>query len=223
MENEISEQVDVESISTEPVIDLEYPKVCTVCKEHNLIQSIQDYLHTCAKCGTLICIHFASGVDPQFCKDCCKDITMTEENCSVTREHYNPETDVVTKRVHKYRSIKFEGLDWLFYQRKISILSDEELSMQIEYHQALYQGLINEREKRRIDYFRRNAGRHVTIRDSQGNDLNTISTTTTVKKTKTVKPRDKSSKEINIMAGLQTLLAQGYTPEQILQLVTGKK
>jgi len=198
----------------ESPIPLEFPKVCFLCKEANLCNQIP--INQCGRCGSTYCTHFASGVDPQYCKDCCKDVEMTTQNVSVTREKYNPETDQLTTKIHKYKSIKFSGLDWLFYQRKITEMSDQELSLAIEYHQTLYMGMINERDKRRVEYFHRNAGKKFVIRDANGNDLNTISTETTVKKTRTVKPREKSGSEVNLIAGLQSLMKGGMSPDQIL-------
>lgn len=203
----------------ESPIELEFLKICFLCKEENLTKSIQHLLNLCSRCGEKYCTHFASGVDPQYCKDCCKDVEMTTQEVSVTREKYNPETDQLSTRVHHYKSIKFSGLDWLFYQRKIHEMSDEELSLSIEYHQTLYMGMINERDKRRVEFFHRNAGKKFTIRDTNGNDLNTISTETTIKKTRTVKPREKTTGEVNIVSGLQTLLKGGMTMDQILAAV----
>lgn len=185
-------------------VKLEFPKVCIVCKEENLVKSMFDSFRNCMKCQQWYCVHFASGVDPIYCKDCCIDVQMTDEKVVVTREHYSPVKDEFIQTRHQYRSLKFTGLDWLFAQRKIATLSEEELSLTIEYHQGLMQGLVNERDKRRVEYFHRNAGKKISIVDANGNDLNTI-TTTSVKTTKTVRPRSKTNQEVNSGAAMEAL------------------
>jgi hypothetical protein len=194
-------------------IHLEYPKICDVCKEQNLTCSIMEHVLTCPGCSSAYCIHFASSVDPAICKDCCHDVVMTETVESVKRETYNKETDSVTVRSHKYRSIKFSGLDWLFFTRKINTLSDLELDIAIEYHFTIYNSMMYEREKRRIEYYHRNAGKHVPIRTSSAE---VVSSVTSVKSSKTTKPRNTTSKEVNAASLVAELLQKGATPAQIL-------
>lgn len=209
------------NVEEESSIPLEFPKVCSVCKEQNLIKNIDQHLLTCG-CGSMYCVHYASSVDPASCKDCCKDVIMTEETVRVTKEHYSEETDKVYTRVHKYRSVKFGGLDWLFFQKAIANQTDLELSMSIEYHQALYQSMLYEREKRKIDHFHRNAGKSVIIKTSTGDSISTTKIETTVKKTRTTKSTARTATEIDLGAQLQALLSKGMTAEKIMELLKSK-
>lgn len=198
---------------------VEFPKVCLSCKETNLTEDIQEHLMTCPGCGQVYCVHFASSVDPSCCKDCCHDVEMTVTTEVVKREHYNEETDTSTVRTHKYRSVKFTGLDWLFFNRKINTLTDLELSLAIEYHQGLASSMLYERDKRKAEYFHRNAGKHITIKTSDGNIISTTKTTTTVKKTQTTKSKVKTEAEIQLAAQLDKMLSGGLSIDQILGML----
>src|ERR1700736_2793230 len=130
--------------------------VCVTCKEANLIEEIR--IQHCKQCELLYCVHFASNIDPAMCFDCLSDVTMLKEVVTKEYSHYNEETDVVTVYKRRAKSVRLEGCQWLFAQRKIASMSDDSLLLAIEYHRALLMGLIGEREKRRVAYMHRYAG-----------------------------------------------------------------
>ena len=204
---------------TEESTLIEFPKICMPCKETNLTQDIQEHLLTCPGCGQVYCVHFASSVDPAMCKDCCHDVEMTVTTEVVKREHYNEELDTNYVRTHKYRSVKFTGLDWLFFNRKINTLTDTELSLAIEYHQAMASSMLYERDKRKAEYFHRNAGKHVIIKTSTGDVISHTKTTTTVKRSQTTRSHVKTEAEINLAAQLDKMLKGGLTIEQIMGML----
>lgn len=194
-----------------------YPSVCDVCMEKNLAEKID--IITCIRCGELTCLHLCSTVDPAYCHECMRDVQMTDQTITKTSEHYNEEEDKVYVKKQSARQIKFTGLDWLFCQRRISTMSDTELALAIEYHQAIYQMMMYEREKRRVEYFHRNAGKQIKISTSTG----TVSSTeTVVKKTKTIKPETKDKAQANVKALIEFLMKSGKTPEQIMKMMGTK-
>lgn len=206
------EEIAPAEIAPDEVITLEdeEPKgnltelVCDCCLELNLTQKSAI---TCAKCGQAFCLHFASTVDAQFCVNCMSDISITKQIITKTYEHRNPETGETKFYRRKARSIKIEGLDWLFSQRKIKELDDTELDLSIEYHRNILHLMISEQEQRRSEKLHRYA--NVTYK-SPAKVADT--TTTTVKKTRTV-TKDKASEQLQAL--MKNMLSKGLTLAQI--------
>jgi hypothetical protein len=191
--------------------------VCVSCQEANLLTEIK--VSRCTSCNKLYCLHFASNIDPAQCIECLSNVTMLKEVVTKTYEHYNEETDVVTVYKRRAKSIRLEGMDWLFAQRKIKDMSDDSLELAIEYHrQLLFNGLIAEREARRVKYAHRNAGLPLPAM-SPAKDSATEAVTTT-KVTKQIK----STKNAAAANGLlQSMLAQGLNMTQIMALLSAVK
>ena len=188
-------------------------KVCPSCLETNLLTEIK--VARCAKCGLAYCTHLASNIDPSYCTSCLSDVTVLMETVTKTYEHYNEETDVVTTYKRRAKSVRLEGMDWLFAQRKISTMSDESLTLAIEYHRALLTGLLDEREARRVKYAHRYAGEPLP-KSVPHNEDGSVITTTKVKTTKAIK----STKQSATAAGVvQSLMAKNMTPQQMIDLL----
>lgn len=187
--------------------------VCVSCLEANLLAEIK--VTRCTECDKLYCIHFASNIDPAKCTSCLSEVTLHKEVVTKTYEHYNEETDVVTVYKRRAKSIRLEGMDWLFAQRKIKDISDDSLELAIEYHrQLLFNGLIAEREQRRIKYLHRNAGASLPSVSPQKDSA--TSSTTVTKTTKTIK----STKATATADGaLKAAMAKGLTKEQLNALL----
>lgn len=190
-----------------------FPLVCEVCKEKNLSTSIDTI--SCLRCNKITCFHMISPVDPAYCNECVIDVQMTEQTIYKKTEHYNEETDKTYVKSSKARQIQFTGLDWLFFNRRINTLSDTELLLAIEYHQAIYHSMMYEREKRRVDYFHRNAGKKVIIKTTSAE----TTTETTIKKSRTIKPDSTTKAQANLKALLEMLIKQGKTPAEIMQMM----
>lgn len=198
----------------------EQRKLCEVCIEDNLISKVG--IIRCERCHESFCIHFASSIDPQSCCFCLHDVSVTVDTIHKTTEHYNEETDTVTTKTRKAKSIKLGGMHWLFVQRKIRDLSDAELEVAIEYHHAIHDGMILERDQRRIEHFHRNAGKKFVPPTSVTSGTETTETVIT-KKTRTTKIKTPNAPEINATAVLQSLLKSGMSLEQIAKMIAGKK
>lgn len=191
--------------------------VCVSCQEANLLTEIK--IARCQDCNRLYCVHFASNIDPARCVECLSNVSMVKEVVTKSYEHYNEETDVVTVYKRRAKSIRLEGMDWLFAQRKIKDMSDDSLELSIEYHrQLLFNGLIAEREARRVKYAHRNAGLPLPAVSPQ-KDLATEATTTT-KVTKSIKSTKGTATAAGILA---SLTAQGLSVEQIMKMIQGVK
>lgn len=194
--------------------------VCDICLELNLTEDI--HVQKCVVCEESYCTHHTSIVDPTHCAECLHDVSVTFETIRKTETHINQLTNQPYTRTRKARSIKLGGMHWLFAQRKIDEMNDQELALAIEYHRAYYDALIYEREKRRIDNFHRNAKRAYKI-NQPGSSSTTVTSTTVIKKSKIVTGNKPKTQEVNLGAALQLLLKQGFTMEQIKGMVTGGK
>lgn len=195
------------------------PLTCDACFEANLTEDV--HIQSCVVCEELYCLHHASIIDPAHCAECLHDVAVTTETIQRTETHVAHETGKVYKRTRKARQIKIGGLHWLFTQRKIPMLNDAELSLAIEYHRAIYDSLIYEREKRRSDNFHRNAGKPFKINTSINNTVTT--TETTVKKSKTVRALKPDKAAANLASLIEQLRASGMSMEQIKAMAVGKK
>ena len=141
------------------------------------------------------------------------DISVTKQVITKTYEHQNPNTGEKIFYRRRAREIKIEGLDWLFAQRKIADLSDVELDLSIEYHRNILNLMIAEQEKRRNEKMHRYAGISFKIPKTPSTTSVTDSTTTTVKKTRTIS-KDKASEQL--AAVMKTMLAKGISVQDIL-------
>lgn len=128
------------------------PLVCDACLEANLTEP--GNIQKCVVCNETYCIHSTSAIDAAHCKECLSDLTV--EDIVITRTEYSEKNKSVRSR--KARQITLGGLHWLFTQRKIPMLNDDELGAAIEYHYATHNLLIAEREARRNKVAHRNAG-----------------------------------------------------------------
>jgi len=200
-------------VAIEPLDNL----VCDVCLELNLTEAV--HIQKCVICEESYCTHHASIVDPTHCSECLHDVQVTFSDVIKTETHINQSTNQPYTRTRKARQIKLGGMHWLFAQRKIGEMNDIELAAAIEYHRAYYDTLIFEREKRRIDNFHRNAKKQYKINNSSA----IITSTTTVKKSKTISVGKPKTQEVNLSAALQLLLKQGLTMDQIAKMVAGAK
>ncbi len=185
--------------------------VCPTCLASNLFTEIK--IARCVKCSKLYCSHFASTIDPHYCVECLSDITLFKE--TVTKEYERTDEDGnVTSTYKKHaKRVRLEGLNWLFAQRKIVSLSDDELELAVEYHREILSGMLDERETRKNAFMHRFAGVNMPAPKKEGG----TEASTTVKKTKTIK----STKEnANVSAILKSMMAAGMTPAQILALMS---
>lgn len=226
--NQDDEEIDLaEIIEEQEVIASELPeipqlegaigaKICLACKEQNLQKEI--HIQTCLRCDEIYCVHFASSVDPAYCSDCNHKIELTDQTFTRTDTVLSEDGKKKTERVSKSRQLIFSGLDWLFFQRKIYSLSDTELSLAIEYHHTIEQSMLAERDKRKIEYFHRNAGKNV-MRISTGDTINSNSTSTTVKSSKTTRAVKQDKSEVQLKSLLETLTKSGLSMNQIAAML----
>lgn len=189
-------------------------KTCRACIESNLIQEVK--IARCVKCNSLYCVHFASNIDPAHCTECLSDVSMYKETITKTYEYYNEDKEEVVQYKRRAKLVRLDGLDWLFAQRKIVSMSDEALELAIEYHREILSGMLSEREERRIKKMHRFANVKEGM-ETVGIKDNSTSSSTTVKRTKTI---NSSKAQSTANAMMQAMLAQGMSIEKIMDMLT---
>lgn len=203
---------------SEGVISEVTSKTCRACQVSNLSEDIR--ISRCTKCRSLYCTHFTSNIDPQYCVECLSDISLQKETVvkTYTTESYDENTDTTTTSVYKRRakSIKLEGLDWLFAQRKIVSMSDESLELAIEYHREILTGMMAEREDRKAKFMHRFAG--IKAGHESVNVDSATSSSTVVKRTRTISSTKASA---TASAAMQAMLAQGMDAASLLKMLEG--
>jgi hypothetical protein len=201
----------------EPTLQSISSRTCRACLESNLTEEIR--LARCIKCNLIYCVHFASTIDPSQCTECLAEISLHKEivTKTYTHESYDEDTDTTTTTEYRRRakSIRLDGMDWLFAQRKIITQSDDSLELAIEYHRQILNGMLAERERRRTEFMHRYAGVKVDSNPSGQVDVLSASSVE-VKKTKTIS----STRAVqNANAVMQSMMGQGMDAKKILEML----
>jgi len=131
-----------------------------------------------------------------------------------TYSYYNEEKDEVIEYKRRARRIQLSGLDWLFAQRKIVSLSDNELELSVEYHREFLNGLLKEREERRIKQAHRYA--NTPANDKTAKLDSATVTAESIKRTKTIQS-SKAAATAN--ATMAAMLQSGMSAAQLLELL----
>lgn len=125
--------------------------VIPVCPECSLRDEAEDMTKLCERCGISYCVHFASPVDARYCGNCMVDMVVTESIETKTTIYENAKGEEITRKRQIARSLKLTGTDWLFANKQISSLTDEELLVSIEYHRNIAGAMLLEREERKTE------------------------------------------------------------------------
>lgn len=112
-----------------------------------------------------------------------RDVEVVETSTSKTETDYDLETDSLSVSTHKSKLITFRGIDWMFAKTHVNDLTDDELRPALEYHRAFVHHLESEILERQVKRQRQVLGVKVQPRVK-------VTQTTTVKRTRAVKPID---------------------------------
>lgn len=218
-------------------------KVCTPCLEDNLIKQVTEF-KVCQRCLELFCMHGASRLDSQYCVSCCSDFKVEDTEETVIREVHNDQGDVTSSKHFRLRHITLSGSDWLFHNRAINTLTDLELDLAVEYHRAILNGMLNERDSRFVTRIQRNKGKKAGnenqslfegtaaqpfIHTGDGLKLSVPRTATRTTRTKTVRTTQSgASAQAEENSGvpatvMKSMLNLGYTKEQIVEMINKAK
>ena len=205
----------------EILISFPEPRICDGCE-------VFSSGRFCARCGFNYCAHFASKVDTAYCQYCFHDFVL--EDTIITKEIRSKSLkgNKTFVRTMKARHLVFKGEAWMFAQRRVIEMSDEELATSIEYHREIFSQMMDERDARQIQknrlaikrMVRTSADIYNPARDS-GAEVGGIigMRSTTIKTTRVTKTKITNQGGANPMLAMQGLVnmlkAQGLTDVQI--------
>lgn len=197
------------------------PRICDGCGGF----SLQKF---CDRCGFSYCAHYASKVDTACCQYCFHDFVL--EDTIITKEIRSKSLkgNKTFVRTMKARHLVFKGEAWMFAQRRVIEMTDEELATSIEYHREIFSQMMDERDARQIQKNRLALKRMVRTshdiynpaRDS-GAEVGGIigMRSTTIKTTRVTKTKITNQGGTNPALAMQALVnmlkAQGLTDAQI--------
>jgi hypothetical protein len=185
--------------------------ICVTCDTRNETK-------VCKKCKITYCKHYASVTDVRYCANCISDFTIRETIMEKVVEHEKADGTITLSRKSYARHITLMGTDWLFNAHLIEEMTDAEIEATIEYHRANVGIMLQERESRKLERYKKLSGIKIvhSPRKSQ------YDVEKDAERKSKIKTKDKGPEAL--LAALTTLGKSGMTAEQIIQLLTkGKK
>jgi hypothetical protein len=174
----------------------------------------------CAKCAVVFCKHYASATDYRYCANCISDFNIKETIMEKVVEHERSDGTITFSRKYQARHIMLTGTDWLFAAHKIEELDDSEIEATIEYHRANVGLLLDERQSRQHERYKKLAGikvvsvKHETQEEREKREAKEAARASKKSRTKT-----KDVTVDSMVAALTQLAKGGLTKEQILELL----
>jgi alkylhydroperoxidase family enzyme len=178
----------------------------------------------CAKCAVVFCKHFASSTDYRYCANCISDFRIKETIIEKIVEHERPDGTISFSRKYQARQIMLQGTDWLFAAHKIEDMDDAEVEATIEYHRANVGLLLDERQSRQHERYKKLAGikvtatKHETQEEREKREAKEAAKAARKSRSKT--------KDVTLDKAVEALaqLAKfGMSQQQILELLAGGK
>lgn len=178
----------------------------------------------CKKCGVVFCKHYSSSTDYRYCANCISDFSIKETIMEKVVEHERPDGTITFSRKYQARHIMLQGTDWLFAAHKIEEMDDQEIEATIEYHRANVGLLLDERQSRQHERYKKLAGikiisvKHETQEDREKREAKELA-----KANKKSRVKTKDVTMDTLAAALQQLAKSGLTQAQIVEMLKGKK
>jgi hypothetical protein len=185
--------------------------ICTKC-------DILNELKICKKCHIQYCKHFASVTDYQFCGNCIADVHLVETILEKTIEHERPDGTISFSRKFLARRLRLVNNDWLFMSHLIGEMTDAEIEASVEYHRANVDLMLQERESRKQERYRKLAG----IKISKPGESQEQRDKRIARSNKKTSVKEKDPAQIMLDA-LTALANSGMSAEQIVAALGGKK
>lgn len=174
---------------------------------------------TCKKCHVSYCKHYASVTDLSFCGNCIADVQLIETVLEKTIEHERPDGTISFSRKYQARRLRLIGNDWLFASHLIENMTDAEIEASVEYHRANVDLMLQERESRKQERYRKLANIRINITKNESQEQREKREAKEAKK-RNLKESDPTAQ---LMAALATLAKSGVTQEQLIDILKGKK
>lgn len=177
----------------------------------------------CEKCSVIFCKHYASETDYRYCSNCISDFKIKETIMEKVVEHERPDGSITFSRKYQARHIMLQGTDWLFAAHKIEEMDDSQIEATIEYHRANVGLLLDERQSRQHERYKKLAGikvvsvKHETQEERDKREAKELARAQRKSRVKT-----KDITVDSMVAALTQLSKGGFTKEQIIELLSEK-
>ncbi len=204
------------------------PSIIPICEE---CAEQPEKTKICFRCKSEFCSHHASLVDVRACNKCLADFKVTESIETKVTEISNAKGEVISRRMQHATKYTLSGSDWMFTQRAIVDMSDQDLENTIEYHRAAASVMLTEREHRRQEKAHKLSQMKIIVptRETQYDreEKERKATEKAEKKangnTKRVSTKSKSGLDMDsILAALTKLSKSGMSIDQIVALTEKK-
>lgn len=178
-----------------------------------------DELKVCKKCHVQYCKHFSAVIDTNFCANCIGDVQLIETVIEKTVEHERPDGTISFSRKSQARRLRLVGNDWLFLSHLIGDMSDAEIEASVEYHRANVDLMLQERESRKQERYRKLANIKIVHNPGESQEQRERRESKANRKSK-VKEKDQGQA---LLDALTMLAKSGMSQKQIMDLLGGKK
>lgn len=190
---------------------------CIECDKRNQTK-------VCEKCHVVFCKHYASITDYRYCANCLSDFKIKETIIEKTVEHERPDGTISFSRKSQCRHIMLQGTDWLFAAHLIVEMDDAELEATIEFHRANVGLLLDERQSRQHERYKKLAGvKIVSIKHETQDEREKREEKEAAKASRKTRTKTKDVTVDSMVAALTHLAKSGLTKEQIIAMLGGKK
>lgn len=137
-------------------------------------------------------------------------------------EHEKQDGTVTFSRKYQARCITLQGTDWLFAAHLIEEMTDSEIEATIEYHRANVGLMLQERESRKLERFKKLSGIKIVHTKHETQDEREKREEKEAKKNNR-KTRTKEVTTDALVAALGQLAKAGLTMEQITAMLSKGK
>ena len=150
---------------------------CWLCDtEENIVNT------HCAKCKKAYCRTCASKLEPAFyCDDCYKDVEIIEQTYERVTTDFDLKKEELVRHKASCKQIMYKGIDWMFHQKFLCTMSEEEQRTTLQMYKAevtLLESELLEKSIRRTHdkVAMENVNGHRVMRVSKQQDTKTVKT-----------------------------------------------
>ena len=187
---------------------------CAICDN-------KDITKICIKCAVVYCKHFASVTDVRYCGNCISDFSLKETIMEKTVEHERPDGTITFSRKYQARHITLQGTDWLFNAHLIEEMTDAEIEATIEYHRANVGLMLQERESRKLERFKKLSGIKLVHQKHESQLEREKREAKGTRKSRTKTKEIEMTPEM-LLQMLTQLAKSGLSQEDIVKMIGGK-
>jgi len=136
----------------------------------------------CIRCKKPFCTLHTSTFSPRYCNYCLSDITLLQDKFEKVTEHHvrlKDGREELLRVKHSCRHLRLDGPDYVWYVAKVQSVTDDELTLLLEFHRSIVSQLETDSDTRKIRAFQ------AVYQNPDGRTVVSTRTTQTKKTTET--------------------------------------